>query len=74
MSGYAELHCHTEFSFLDGVSAVDELVERAAQLGLTALAATDHQGLYGAVRFAAAAESAGIRPIIGIEIELLDPA
>jgi error-prone DNA polymerase len=71
---WAELHCHTEFSFLDGASAADELVERAAQLGLTALAVTDHQGLYGAVRFAAAAEAAGIRPIVGVEIELLDAA
>ena len=52
---YAELHCHTNFSFLDGASAPDELVERAAELGLTGLAVTDHQGLYGVVRFATAA-------------------
>jgi DNA polymerase III alpha subunit len=72
MSPYAELHCHTNFSFLDGASAPDELVERAAQLGLSALAVTDHQGLYGVVRFAGAAEAAGIRPVLGTEIELLD--
>ena len=59
---YAELHCHSNFSFLDGASAPDELVERAAELGCPALAATDHQGLYGAVRFATAAEAAGIHP------------
>ena len=73
MAAYAELHCHTNFSFLDGASAPDELVERAAEVGLSGLAITDHQGLYGVVRFAAAAEAAGIRPIIGSEIELLDP-
>ena len=48
---YAELHCHTHFSFLDGASAPDDLVERAVELGLAGLAVTDHQGLYGAVRF-----------------------
>lgn len=69
---YAELHCHSQFSMLDGASAPDELVERAVELGLEALAVTDHQGLYGAVRFVAAAQEAGIRPIVGVEIELLD--
>ena len=71
---YAELHCHTNFSFLDGASAPDELVERAVELGLTGLAVTDHNGLYGAVRFAGAAEAAGLHPVIGVEIELLDAA
>src|SRR6266545_1769294 len=71
---FAELHCHSNFSFLDGASDVDALVERAVALGLTGLAITDHQGLYGIVRFAAAAETAGIRPVIGTEIELVDAA
>ncbi|HEV8401960.1 MAG TPA: PHP domain-containing protein [Candidatus Limnocylindrales bacterium] len=71
---YAELHCHTNFSFLDGASAPDDLVERAIELGLTGLAVTDHNGLYGAVRFASAAEAGGLHPVIGVEIELLDPA
>ena len=47
---FAELHCHSNFSFLDGASTADDLVERAVELGLSALALTDHQGLYGAVR------------------------
>jgi DNA polymerase III alpha subunit len=72
MGPYAELHSHTNFSFLDGASAADELVERAVELGLSGLAVTDHQGLYGAVRFTATAEAAGIHPVIGVEIELLD--
>ncbi|MGZ8514927.1 MAG: PHP domain-containing protein, partial [Candidatus Limnocylindrales bacterium] len=71
---YAELHCHTNFSFLDGASAPDELVDRAVELGLTALAVTDHAGLYGAVRFVNAAHTAGLHPVVGVEIELLDPA
>src|SRR5437667_3023832 len=73
MAPYAELHCHTNFSFLDGASTPDELVERAVELGLSGLAITDHRGLYGAVRFVSAAESAGLHPVVGIEIELRDP-
>ena len=69
---YAELHCHTNFSFLDGASAADELVERALGLGLSGLAVTDHGGLYGVVRFASAAREAGLHPVLGVEIELLD--
>ena len=71
---YAELHAHTNFSFLDGASPPDELVERAVELGLTGLAATDHDGLYGAVRFTGAAEEAGLHPVIGVEIGLGDAA
>jgi len=73
-STFAELHCHSHFSFLDGASSPDELVERAIELDLAALALTDHQGLYGAVRFTIAAQAAGLRPVVGAEIELLDPA
>ena len=73
MSGtFAELHCHSNFSFLDGASSVDDLAERAVELGLSAVALTDHQGLYGAVRFASAAQEAGLHAIVGMEIELLD--
>ena len=71
---YAELHCHSNFSFLDGASPSDDLVERAVELGLTGLGITDHQGLYGAVRFVSAAEAVGLHPIVGVEIELLDAA
>src|SRR5918995_6808630 len=71
---YAELHSHSNFSFLHGASPVEDMAERAAELGLSGLAVTDHDGLYGVVRFATAAEEAGIRPVIGIEIELQDPA
>src|SRR3954453_18702872 len=71
---YAELHSHSNFSFLHGASPVEDMAERAAELGLSGLAITDPDGLYGVVRFATAAEAAGIRPIIGVEIELGDAA
>jgi DNA polymerase III alpha subunit len=73
-TSYAELHCHTHFSFLDGASPADDLVERAVELGLAGLAVTDHAGLYGAVRFVTAAEAVGLHPVVGLEIELLDSA
>jgi DNA polymerase III alpha subunit len=72
MTAYAELHCHTNFSFLDGASAPDELAERAVELGLGGLAVTDHQGLYGVVRGQTADEEVGIAPVLGIEVELRD--
>src|SRR5215213_7965566 len=52
---YAELHAHSNFSFLDGASHPEEMVEEAVTLGLSALALTDHDGFYGVVRFAEAA-------------------
>src|SRR3954462_2374348 len=67
---YAELHCHSNFSFLDGASHPEELVEEAARLGLEALAVTDHDGFYGIVRFAEAAREVGLRTIFGSELTL----
>jgi error-prone DNA polymerase len=67
---YVELHCHSGFSFLDGASHPEELVLRAAELEYTALALTDHNGLYGSMEFAHAARGAGIRPLTGAEVTL----
>jgi len=67
---YAELHCHSNFSFLDGASHPEELVEQAARLGLDALALTDHDGMYGVVRFAEAAAELGVRTVFGAELSL----
>lgn len=67
---YAELHAHSAFSFLDGASTPEELVQEAARLDLRALALTDHNGLYGAVRFAEAAAELDIRTIFGAELSL----
>src|SRR5918992_363402 len=58
---YAELHCHSNFSFLDGVNDPEELIEEAVRLGLDAMAITDHDGFYAASRFAEAAAAAPLR-------------
>ncbi len=67
---FAELHCHSNYSFLDGASHPEELVTEAARLGLDALALTDHHGLYGVVRFAEAARAVGLATAFGAEITL----
>ncbi|MBM7784238.1 error-prone DNA polymerase [Tenggerimyces flavus] len=67
---YAELHCHSNFSFLDGASHPEELVEEAYRLGLSALALTDHDGFYGVVRMAEAAEKYDLDTIFGAELSL----
>jgi error-prone DNA polymerase len=67
---YAELHSHSNFSFLDGASHPEELAEEAARLGLEALALTDHDGFYGVVRFAEAATAVGVPTIFGAELSL----
>jgi len=72
--GYAELHCHSNFSFLDGASYPEELVSQAARLELEALALTDHDGLYGVVRFAEAAKEGGVPTVFGAELTLADRA
>ncbi|MFT2816328.1 error-prone DNA polymerase [Leifsonia sp. A12D58] len=68
---YAELHAHSNFSFLDGASSPEQLLEEAARLGLHALALTDHDGFYGVVRLAETAESyPEIRTVFGAELSL----
>ncbi len=69
---YAELHCHSAFSFLDGASLPDELVGRALELGYEALALTDHNSVSGSMEFAVAAGALGLRAIHGAEIDLED--
>jgi error-prone DNA polymerase len=67
---YAELHAHSSFSHLDGASLPEEMVEAAVEHGLEALALTDHNGMYGVVRFAEAAEKFGLATIYGAELSL----
>ena len=69
---YAELHCHSNFSFLDGASHPEELVDEAVRLGLAALAVTDHDGFYGIVRFAQAARPVGLPTVFGAELGTAD--
>jgi error-prone DNA polymerase len=72
MADYVELHCHSAFSFLDGASSPEELIDRAARHGYDALALTDHDNLCGALVFAHAAAAAGIRPLTGCELTVRD--
>ena len=72
--GYAELHAWSNFSFLQGGSHPEELVESAARLGLAAIALTDRDGLYGAVRFATCARRRGVEAIVGSELTFEDGA
>ena len=72
MPGWVDLHVHSNYSFLDGASDVDDLADAAVEQGLDALALTDTNGLYGAVRFANAAKERGLRPIFGAELQLQD--
>src|ERR1700682_1147241 len=67
---YVELHCHSNFSFLDGGSHPAELAFRAAELGMPALAITDRGGVYGAVRFLQACRKVGVKPLIGTTLEV----
>ncbi|MGH2492858.1 MAG: DNA polymerase III subunit alpha, partial [Candidatus Limnocylindria bacterium] len=64
---FVHLHTHSEYSLLDGLSRVSDLVARAKELGMPAIALTDHGALYGAVDFYVAANQAGVKPILGVE-------
>src|SRR5262245_40159334 len=70
MPDYIELLTHSNFSLLDGASHPEDLVQRAAELGMKALALTDHNAVYGAIRFVQAAQAQGIRPLLGVELTL----
>jgi error-prone DNA polymerase len=72
VSKYAELHCHSAFSFLDGASLPEELVITALELGYEALALTDHNSVSGSMEFAKSAQALGLRAIHGAELDLDD--
>jgi len=67
---FVHLHVHTEFSLLDGASRISELVKRTKELGMPAIAITDHGSMYGVIDFYKAAQKEGIKPIIGCEVYL----
>lgn len=66
--GFAHLHVHTEFSFLDGACRIEPLIDRVKELGMSAVAITDHGGMYGVIDFYKKAKEAGVKPIIGCEV------
>ena len=64
---FVHLHLHTEFSLLDGANRIDELLDRAEELRMPAVAITDHGNMFGAMKFYKAAKARGIKPILGCE-------
>jgi DNA polymerase III subunit alpha len=68
MSQFVHLHLHTDYSMLDGACDVEKLVQRAKELGMPAVAMTDHGNIFGAVHFVNAAKQVGIKPIVGCEL------
>ena len=64
---FVHLHLHTEFSLLDGANRIDELLDRAQELHMPAVAMTDHGNMFGAIEFYNRAKAAGVKPIIGME-------
>ncbi|MFQ9176650.1 MAG: PHP domain-containing protein, partial [Christensenellaceae bacterium] len=72
MTDFVHLHVHTEYSLLDGASRVSEVTKRAAELGMKALAITDHGAMYGIIEFYKAAQAAGIKPILGCEFYIVN--
>jgi DNA polymerase-3 subunit alpha len=68
MSQFVHLHLHTDYSMLDGACDVEKLVQRVKELGMPAVAMTDHGNIFGAVHFVNAANKAGVKPIVGCEL------
>jgi len=69
---FVHLHVHSDYSLLDGCCRIDRLMDRAAELGMNALALTDHGNLYGAIEFYNAAKAKNIKPLIGCELYLVE--
>ncbi len=71
-SDFVHLHVHTDYSLLDGACRIDRLMQRACDMGMKALALTDHGNMFGAIEFYNAAKSKGIKPLIGCEIYIVE--
>ena len=67
IKNFVHLHLHTEYSLLDGVGKIDDYLDRAKELGMQAIAITDHGNLFGALEFYKKARKKGVKPIIGME-------
>src|SRR6202790_3389393 len=68
MSQFVHLHLHTDYSLLDGACDVEKLCQRVKEMGMPAVAMTDHGNIFGAVHFVNAAKQAGVKPIVGCEL------
>ncbi|OYO19240.1 hypothetical protein CGZ93_12685, partial [Enemella dayhoffiae] len=69
-SSFVHLHCHSEYSMLDGAARVGDMFSTAAEMGMPAIAMTDHGNLFGAYEFYKKAQGSGVKPIIGLEAYL----
>jgi len=69
---FVHLHVHTDYSLLDGCCRIDRLMDRTVELGMSALALTDHGNLYGAIEFYNQARARGIKPLIGCELYFVE--
>ena len=72
MPDFAHLHCHTQYSLLDGASEISAMMEKAAGDGQKAVALTDHGNMFGAFKFVSEANKAEIKPIVGCEFYLVE--
>ncbi|MFZ8834805.1 MAG: PHP domain-containing protein, partial [Candidatus Caldipriscus sp.] len=72
MVEFVHLHVHSEYSLLDGAARVDDLINKAKELGFKALALTDHGNLFGSIEFYVKAKEAGIKPILGMEAYIVE--
>ncbi|MCB0513955.1 MAG: PHP domain-containing protein, partial [Bacteroidetes bacterium] len=72
MCDFTPLHCHTQFSLLDGAADIDEMVKKAKEDGMTAVAITDHGNMFGVFKFFAACKTHGIKPILGCEVYVVE--
>ena len=72
MPNYNHLHCHTQYSLLDGASEIGSMMDKAKADGQTAVAMTDHGNMYGAFKFVAEATKRGIKPIVGCEFYMVE--
>ena len=72
MPDFSHLHCHTQYSLLDGAAPIKSLMKKAAGDGMKAIAMTDHGNMFGAFQFVAEAERAGVKPIVGCEFYLVE--
>ena len=64
---FCHLHVHTQYSLLDGACRIDATAQKAARLGMPAVAVTDHGNMFGVVQFDRAMREAGVKPVIGYE-------
>ena len=72
MCDFTHLHCHSQFSLLDGAASIPLMMEKAKADGMNAVAITDHGNMFGAFHFVAEAEKQGVKPIVGCEFYVVE--